>query len=45
MWDHLEESDGIEFGSRSGLNVKEITTLSKHKTEIIFEAYLTELYP
>jgi hypothetical protein len=27
------------------LNAKEIVTLSKHKTERIFEAYLTELYP
>jgi hypothetical protein len=33
------------MGSRAGLNAEEIATLSKHKTERIFEAYLTELYP
>jgi hypothetical protein len=41
---HLR-SHGIEVGSRAGLNAEEIATLSKHKTERIFEAYLTELYP
>jgi hypothetical protein len=41
---HLR-SHGIELGSRAGLNAEEIATLSKHKTERIFEAYLTELYP
>ena len=41
---HLR-SHGIELGSRAGLNAEQIATLSKHKTERIFEAYLTELYP
>jgi hypothetical protein len=41
---HLR-SHGIELGSVAGLNAEEIATLSKHKTERIFEAYLTELYP
>jgi hypothetical protein len=41
---HLR-SHGMELGSRAGLNAEEIATLSKHKTERIFEAYLTELYP
>jgi hypothetical protein len=41
---HLR-SHGIELRSRAGFNAKEIVTVSKHKTERIFEAYLTELYP
>jgi len=37
---------GMECASaQGGLNAEQIATLSKHRAERIFEAYLTELMP
>ena len=41
---HLRGS-GIERASAKGCNADEVTTMSKHSKERVFDSYMTQLYP